>query len=131
MVVHRAAERQAGALHAQGANEALPDGAAAWPFTRVMRLPGGRLMALFWEVLADYVPPMPGFASFKAGKFGIERVHRPVDDPIRRLSGDYGYRQWTPGSQDPARLNSSRARSTSSKRKWPQRPPFGHLQLRK
>lgn len=59
-------------------------------------LAAGRLLPLFWDVLADHVPPIPDFAAYKAGKFGIKRVHRPVDDPIRRLVGDhYGYRQWT------------------------------------
>lgn len=59
-------------------------------------LAAGRLLPLFWEVLADHVPPIRDFAAYKAGKFGIKRVHRPVDDPIRRLVGDhYGYRQWT------------------------------------
>lgn len=66
------------------------------PFEIQRSLSEGQLHPLYWEVMADHVPPILDFAAYKAGKFGIKRVHRPVDDPIRRLVGEhYGYREWT------------------------------------
>jgi hypothetical protein len=69
----------------------------SWELFEIERsLAAGRLWPLYWDVLADHVPPIPDFAAYKAGKFGIKRVQRDIHDPVRRRVGEhFGYREWT------------------------------------
>jgi len=72
-----------------------PGRAFSWePFEINASLQAGRLTPLYWELIADHVPPIQNVATYRAGKFGVKRVGRSIDDPIRQsVSHHFGYRQ--------------------------------------
>lgn len=57
-----------------------------------MSLAAGQLRPFFWELLADHVPPILDTDTYRRGKFGIKRVNRVLDEPIRAMvRAHYGY----------------------------------------